>query len=337
MLQRKLFLLLVLFSTVANSGNDLIQSGLTHGIVLNVDGTNYLLDGPADGLDGRKDIPGHYWVQVGNQLLGKHYNQGPFGAKNWWASAVEDDALLYNISGIIDNWSVEKSYRYKKKGYIHYHELVRLDNNKKHPTKVVWLKHEAVLDFFLDGGPHPDSAHEVKKGIDLDFLPNGTTPYMINCNSEIKSNSGAVFTRDCNYPKLGLSYKERGLIWGDIVRDEDGKPSKMRYSNAELYCDRIGARLPNAYDFRLLRESMGAIRSIVERQDALDRYSNDPDGYTPQILPGLLMESETYIWTSDISRPWGGRGYLTFDIKVGDFGFKGDGKDEKAATLCVAR
>ena len=47
--------------------------GFEHGIVINMDGTDYYLAGAPDGLGGAFDIPGHYWVQAGpNQLVGKH-------------------------------------------------------------------------------------------------------------------------------------------------------------------------------------------------------------------------------------------------------------------------
>jgi hypothetical protein len=47
-----------------------------------------------------------------------------------------------------------------------------------HPSKVVWLRHTARTRFTLDGGPHPELAHDVAPGVDLEFVPNGMTPYM---------------------------------------------------------------------------------------------------------------------------------------------------------------
>jgi hypothetical protein len=58
--------------------------GFTHGIVINVDGEDYYLMGPADGPNGEQDVPGHHWVQTGpDRLEGKHYNTGPNGAPQW--------------------------------------------------------------------------------------------------------------------------------------------------------------------------------------------------------------------------------------------------------------
>ncbi len=55
--------------------------GFIHGIVITVDGEDYYLAGAPDGEGGAVDIPGHYWFQTGpNQLVGKHYNTGPFGS-----------------------------------------------------------------------------------------------------------------------------------------------------------------------------------------------------------------------------------------------------------------
>lgn len=151
---------------------------LTHGISITVDGEAYYLEGPPDGPGGARDIPGHYWVQAGPvQLVGKHFNTGPFGAERWWSSDAPDGALLYQVHGIVDTWSPEKASRYAERGYVHYHELVRVSDGALHPTKVVWLRHMAVASFTLDGGPHPEFAHSVSPGIDFEFIPNGMVPY----------------------------------------------------------------------------------------------------------------------------------------------------------------
>ena len=41
----------------------------THGIVVTVDGEDYYFDGPADAMNGGKDIPGHYWLQLDESNL----------------------------------------------------------------------------------------------------------------------------------------------------------------------------------------------------------------------------------------------------------------------------
>ena len=154
--------------------------GFIQAPVVTVDGVNYWFDGAPDGPGGAKDIPGHYWAQGNgsNQLVGKHYNTGPFGASQWWSSDAPDGGLLYIVHAIIDTWSAEKAAWYASRGYVHYHELVQTsDGTTKHPTKVVWLKHTARTSFTLDGGPHPELSHAVTPGIDFQFIPNGTTPY----------------------------------------------------------------------------------------------------------------------------------------------------------------
>lgn len=156
-----------------------VAEGFTHGIVINVDGEDYYLAGPADAENGARDVPGHYWVQAGpDRLVGKHFNTGPFGMSNWWSSDAEDGQLLYMVSAIIDTWSAEKATQYADRGYIHYHELVNVNDGTLHPTKAVWLKHTAVTSFTLDGGPHPEFSHAVTPGVDLEFMPNGFMPYM---------------------------------------------------------------------------------------------------------------------------------------------------------------
>lgn len=152
--------------------------GFVHGIVINVDGTDYYLAGPPDGDAGARDIPGHYWTQASpRQLVGKHYNTGPFSAPQWWSSDVPDGELLYIVHAVIDTWSEEKAVSYAARGYVHYHELVTVDDGELHPSKVVWLKHIARTSFTLDGGPHPELSHEVTPGIDYEFVPNGMMPH----------------------------------------------------------------------------------------------------------------------------------------------------------------
>jgi len=150
-----------------------------HGPVVMIDGEEYYLaPGAPDGPNGATDIPGHFWKQITpNRIQGRHYNTGPFGKASWWSSDAPDGALLYVVNGIIDTWSMEKAKRYAKTGVMHYHEFVRVSDGTKHPTKILWFRHIAVLSFTLDGGPHPELAHEVTPGIDWEFIPNGMMPY----------------------------------------------------------------------------------------------------------------------------------------------------------------
>ena len=153
--------------------------GFMHAPMIMLDGEAYFLDGAPDGPNGATDIPGHYWVLSGSdRLQGKHYNTGPGGAESWWSSDAPDGALLYRVNGIIDTWSMHKAMTYGERGFRHYHELVRMSDGEPHPTKVIWLQHIAVLHFNLDGGPHPELAHEVSPGLDSEFIPNGMMPYM---------------------------------------------------------------------------------------------------------------------------------------------------------------
>jgi len=156
-----------------------MDKGFVHGIVITVDGEDYYLAGAPDGPGGTIDVPGHYWVQAGPvQLVGKHYNTGPFGAPQWWSSDAPDGELLFIVHGIIDEWTPEKAERYASRGYVHYHELISVsDGGVLHPTKVVWLKHTARTFFNFDGGPHPELAHSVMPGVDYEFMPNWFVPY----------------------------------------------------------------------------------------------------------------------------------------------------------------
>ncbi len=156
-----------------------VNSGFVHGIVIPVDGEDYNLAGAPDGPGGATDIPGHYWVLASpNQLVGKHYDTGPFGAPSWWSSDVPDGELLYIVHAKIDTWSPEKAEEYASRGYVHYHELVKVsDGTTKHPSLVVWLRHTARTSFTLDGGPHPELTHAVTPGLDSEFINNYLMPY----------------------------------------------------------------------------------------------------------------------------------------------------------------
>ncbi len=157
------------------------HKGFVHGIIVSVDGEDYYFAGAPDGPGGAFDIPGHTWVQTGpDMLVGKHYNTGPFGASNWWSSDAPDGEFLYEVHAVIDTWSPEKAEMYAEKGYVHYHEFIRVEDGTFHPTKVCWLKHIARTSFTLDGGPgapNPPYEHYVTPGVDNLFPINGTMPY----------------------------------------------------------------------------------------------------------------------------------------------------------------
>lgn len=177
-IRKSLLLVLMIATLVILIAIPASAAGFVHGIVINVDGVDYFFEGPPDGPNGERDIPGHYWVQASpNKLVGKHYNTGPFGAPQWWSSDAPDGELLYKVNAIIDTWSEDKAAAYASRGYVHYHELVSVADGTLHPTKVVWLKHIARTSFTLDGGPHPELSHEVTPGVDYLFIPNWSMPY----------------------------------------------------------------------------------------------------------------------------------------------------------------
>lgn len=168
----------------SQSNDVLTKKGFVHGAVINIDGEDYYFAGAPDGPDGAVDVPGHSWIQAGkNQIVGKHYNTGPFGAPKWWSSDAPDGEYLYKVHGIIDTWSEEKAASYKMRGYVHRHEFVKVSDGSFHPSKVVWLKHTARTSFTLDRGPMgqggmtPPYIHYVTPGVDLKFPNNGMMAY----------------------------------------------------------------------------------------------------------------------------------------------------------------
>jgi selenium-binding protein 1 len=155
------------------------NSGFVHGIVIPVDGMDYYLAGAPDGPEGAVDVPGHYWVLAGqNQLVGKHYNTGPFGASQWWSTDAPDGELLFIVHAIIAPWSEDIAEKMASRGFVHYHELIKVSDGSLHPDKVVWLKHTARTSFDFNAGPNPAFAHDVTPGVDYEFMPNNMMPYM---------------------------------------------------------------------------------------------------------------------------------------------------------------
>lgn len=166
------------FSEMSPVGLSKVNAGgFSHGPVVSVGGEDYYLAGAPDGPGGATDIPGHFWIVGKDRLQGKHYNTGPFGTPQWWSSDAPDGALLYQVDGVIDTWTPEKAAHYAKRGFVHYHELVKVADGHLHRSKVLWLRHKAHSSFTLDGGPQPQFAHEVTPGIDYEFIPVGMMPY----------------------------------------------------------------------------------------------------------------------------------------------------------------
>ncbi len=148
------------------------------GPLVPIDGEYYYFTGAPVGSNGATDIPGHSWIIAGeNTFIGAHFNSGPAGAAKWWSSDAPDQALLYTVEAIADEWTAEKAKMYADMGFVHYHEMASVKDGSLHPTKVVWLKHTAVTSFTLDGGPAPQFSHSVKPGVDLEFIPQGMMPY----------------------------------------------------------------------------------------------------------------------------------------------------------------
>ncbi len=153
-------------------------SGFTRWPVITIDGEDYYWAGAPDGPNGETDVPGHAWRQAGpNKFVAKHYNTGPFGAPQWWSSDAPDGELLYMAQVILDEWTAEKAAAYAARGYVHYHELLRVVDGTPHPTMVGWFKHHARTSFTLDGGPAPQFSHAVTPGVDFEFIPNWSNPY----------------------------------------------------------------------------------------------------------------------------------------------------------------
>ena len=157
-----------------------------NGFAFEVDNVDFYWLGPPIFPTGERDIPGHYWTQTSATTFeAQHWNIGPKtptypeGVPNWWSSDAPDRSLLYTAEVIIEEWTPQTSQEFAAQGFVHYHELISVENpSLLHPTKVGWFRHTALRDFTLDGGPRPELSHSVEAGtIDFEFIVNFAEPY----------------------------------------------------------------------------------------------------------------------------------------------------------------
>jgi len=154
------------------------------------------------------------------------------------------------------------------------------------------------------------------------------------------THTGAVFTRDRSHVALNEAWRDpKGLIWGDIVKNEDGSIRYMVQSSeymkkigrplpdgqlgAEEYCKSIGARLPTQEEFTRLREYMGA------RSGTHEGYSHHDD----KILPNL---NGHWFWSSSVDPYVTGFAY-DFNGTVGYVGFDYRDNYDDAVRCVVVR
>mgnify|MGYP001579336401 CR=1 FL=1 len=142
-----------------------------------------------------------------------------------------------------------------------------------------------------------------------------------------------TFTRDSSIAALNEAWRDpSGMIWGDIVTNDDHSIRYMDQYQATTYCESIGATLPSREDFARLRGYMGATTAASE-------YSGS--GYTPQVLPNLYRTVDgrsvsNYFWSSSVHPGGSDFGYVFF----GRTGYVDDyDRDyaDSSAVRCVAR
>ncbi len=90
-----------------------------------------------------------------------------------------------------------------------------------------------------------------------------------------------LFTRDTSVPTFREAWRDpSGMVWDDVVRNEDKSIRHLEWSEAAGYCEGIGAELPTKEDVVRLATYMGGFRGGI-----WGAWSGA--GYTPQVLPGL--------------------------------------------------
>ena len=92
------------------------------------------------------------------------------------------------------------------------------------------------------------------------------------------------------------------MIWGDMVKQEDGSPLFLNQRDAESYCENIGAQLPSGY-----LENLNGTNGFPDRDSDFVRLRQylggqptpgleGPKGYKPQFLPNLAERGRGEIW-----------------------------------------
>jgi len=155
----------------------------------------------------------------------------------------------------------------------------------------------------------------------------GTAPIVETKTSKKADGTVVTWTRDTSNAKLGEAWRDAsGMIWGDIVKKDDGSPRFMNHKDATDYCKSIGAELPSREDFIRLREYMGA-------------KSGSDEGYTAQVLPNLTYTEKgqvnsRYFWSSSVHPD---HSYYAYDFggRFGYIGYYNRSFDNYYSVRCV--
>lgn len=110
----------------------------------------------------------------------------------------------------------------------------------------------------------------------------------------------------------------RGLIWGGLIRREDGSAHLMDFDSANAYCKKIGARVATKREWKALSKDMG--------------YGSDA-GYIPRYLPNLYGR---HFWSSSRDRlgeRYGVRQVFYFFGTTGEI--SSVGRNNSASVRCV--
>ncbi len=103
-----------------------------------------------------------------------------------------------------------------------------------------------------------------------------------------------TFERDRSNPKLGEAWKDpKGVIWGDVVTNEDESPKLMTLGGAINYCHSIGAELPDEGHYLYLATSLGGGWHMYDKLNPKKALHEDCNAdYLPFVLPNLIYENE---------------------------------------------
>jgi hypothetical protein len=125
-------------------------------------------------------------------------------------------------------------------------------------------------------------------------------------NSEIILPSGAKYKLISNTSiHLGNSYQDpHGLVWGELIKDKNGKPKQLSYYEAESLCHSIivgseSARLPTSIELHRMRDDHSLSPNTFFPETGEENYNSTYKGTdSAEYLPGIdvpyLISSAEY-------------------------------------------
>lgn len=126
----------------------------------------------------------------------------------------------------------------------------------------------------------------------------------------LTTTSGTTFSKVVHTGLESEGWKDpSGVIWSDVFGQGNSSfaPKLMTFSEAEKFCRKLGARVPNVRQAAQLGIYLGATRQFSSTPDSTTirgflgavRFRYSPRGYHPQVLANLT-DHRCAFWSSQI-------------------------------------